>query len=140
MELFKKAFSLSLEAVDNDVEDIEAAGKAAAPSSDKEAMAQKLDTAKPNDFDVKGTTVTNVDAIKREQQVKLKNWIGKIDEFIEYLNGTNNDSIQTQLHSAVCETMFQDIARSEKKKIARLAAELSSLSESLKGYLISSND
>jgi hypothetical protein len=36
--------------------------------------------------------------------------------------------------------MFEDIARSEKKKIARLAAELSSLSESLKGYLISSND
>jgi len=137
MELFKKAFSIILEQ-DADVNDIEAQNKA--PATDREAMAQKLDTAKPNDFDVKGPTITNIDAIKKEQQTQLQSWITKIDEFIEYLNGTNGESIQTQLHSAQCETMFQDIARSEKKKIARLAAELSSLSESLKGYLISSND
>jgi len=47
--------------------------------------------------------------------------------------------MQVQLHTAPCDSTFEDIARSEKKKIARLAAELSSLSESLKGYLISSD-
>jgi hypothetical protein len=36
--------------------------------------------------------------------------------------------------------MFEDIARSEKKKIARLAADLGTLSQSLKGYLASAND
>lgn len=138
MDLFKKAFSIVLEQ-DDEARDLSAV-KAPEPTTDKEAMAQKLDTAKPEDFSVKGPTVTNIDTIKKEQQGKLKEWIGRIDEFIEYLNGTTDSSIQTQLHSATCETMFQDIARSEKKKIARLAAELSSLSESLKGYLISSND
>jgi hypothetical protein len=139
MDLFKKAFSIVLEQ-DNDVEDVAEPGAAAAtPANDKEAMAQKLDTAKPEDFSVKGG-ITNVDAIKAKQKGKLSEWIGQIDEFIEYLNGTNDASIQSQLHAAQCETIFQDIARSEKKKIARLAAELSSLSESFKGYLISSND
>ena len=71
---------------------------------------------------------------------KLKEWIVQIDEFIRYLNGTDPSSMQVQLHSAACDSIFEDIARSEKKKISRLAAELSSLSESLKGYLISAND
>ena len=112
-----------------------------APATDKEAMAQQLDTAKPEDFDVQvAKRAEQIDHNKVEQVGKLKEWIGRIDEFINYLNGTDGNSIQAQLHSAPCDTAFEEIARSEKKKIARLAAELSSLSESLKGYLISSND
>ena len=79
------------------------------------------------------------DVEKQRQVAELKNWISEIDNFIEMLNAPKPTSMQSKLHSAQCDTMFDDIARSEKKKIARLAAELSALSESLKGYLISSN-
>ena len=112
----------------------------ATPETDKEAMAATLDTAKPEDFDVQGGREQIQDHKKVEQVGKLKEWIVKIDEFIKFLNSTEPSSMQVQLHTAACDSIFEDIARSEKKKIARLAAELSSLSESLKGYLISAND
>jgi phosphoribosylaminoimidazole carboxylase (NCAIR synthetase) len=129
MDLFKKAFTTVLE------QDEQTPAK---PATDKEAMQAKLDSAKPEDFDVQAPVITDTEKIKQEQLTSLKSWIGQIDQFIEFLNGTDSSSIQSQLHAAACETVFQDIARSEKKKIARLAAELSSLSESFKGYLISS--
>ena len=133
MDLFRKAFASLLEQDENKAE-------TPAPVTDKEAMAAKLDSAKPEDFDVSAPVVTDTQKIKLEQISELKEWILKIDEFIEYLNGTNGGSIQMKLHAATCETLFEDIARSEKKKIARLAAELSSLSESFKGYLISAEN
>lgn len=111
-----------------------------APISDRDAMAKKLDTAKPEDFDVQAPMITDTQKVKQEQISVLSEWIKKIDEFIEYLNGTGGDSVQAKLHAAPCESIFENIARSEKKKIARLAAELSSLSESFKGYLISSSN
>jgi len=132
MNTFERKFSLVLEA--------DADAPVAAPENDKEAMAQSLDTAKPNDFDVQGGREQIVDHRKKEQVQKLTEWIAHIDQFIKYLNSTDPSSMQVQLHTAACDSMFEDIARSEKKKIARLAAELSSLSESLKGYLISAND
>jgi hypothetical protein len=133
MKLFENKFCTLLEA-DDDAQPV-------APLDDKQAMAQTLQSATPSDFDVQGgERQKRIDQEKINQVSKLKEWVLKIDEFINYLNGTEPNSIQVQLHSAPCETIFEDIARSEKKKISRLAAELSSLSESLKGYLISSND
>lgn len=132
MSCFKTRFDYILEADDEQVP---------TPVNDKEAMAQQLDTAKPGDFDVKpAERAARIDHAKIEQANALSEWINNIDQFIDFLNGTTDSSIQSQLHSASCDTMFEDIARSEKKKIARLAAELSSLSEAFKGYLISSND
>lgn len=132
MKLFEHKFNVLLEA------DLEAPEQK--PATDKEAMAQALDTAQPEDFDVQGGREQVQDHRKAEQVQKLKGWISQIDEFIKFLNSTDASSMQVQLHTAACDSIFEDIARSEKKKIARLAAELSSLSESLKGYLISSND
>jgi uncharacterized membrane protein YukC len=104
-------------------------------------MAQQLDTAKPSDFDVRAAErQQRVDHEKINQINVLNEWINKIDEFIVFLNDTHSDSMQIQLHSAPCDTMFENIARSEKKKIARLAADLGGLSQSLKGYLASAND
>jgi len=132
MSYFKTRFDYILEADD---------ATPPVPATDKAAMAQQLDTAQPADFDVKpAERALRVDHAKIEQANALNSWIGQIDEFINFLNGTNENSIQSKLHAASCDTMFEDIARSEKKKISRLAAELSSLSESFKGYLISSND
>jgi len=135
MSLFERKFDLVLEA-DEDIKD----APVAAPATDKEAMASTLSTAKPEDFDVEGKKQELQDHVKQDQTTKLQTWIAEIDKFIKYLNGTDENSIQVQLHKAPCDSTFEDIARSEKKKIARLAAELSSLSESLKGYLISFND
>lgn len=136
MNLFERTFGLVLEA-----DETPAPAPVPAPQNDREAMAQSLDTTKPEDYDVQSPGREKlVDHVKAEQGVKLKEWVAKIDEFIKFLNSTDQSSMQVQLHAAPCDSIFEDIARSEKKKIARLAAELSSLSESLKGYLISSND
>jgi len=62
-----------------------------------------------------------------------------MDEFGDYLNGTS-DSIQTSLNSAEPDTIFDSISNAETKKIARVAMEVSSLSEILKGYLAGAND
>lgn len=133
MKSFERIFDMILEA--------DAEAPVPQPQTDREAMAQSLDTSKPEDFDVQQPGREKlVDHVKAEQGQKLKEWVMKIDEFIKFLNGTDATSMQVQLHAAPCDSIFEDIARSEKKKIARLAAELSSLSESLKGYLISSND
>lgn len=111
----------------------------ASPEDERTAMASTLDKgATPTDYDVPAP-VPRADIEKQHQVEELKNWISQIDNFIEMLNAPKPTSMQSKLHSAQCDTMFDDIARSEKKKIARLAAELSALSESLKGYLISSN-
>ena len=133
MSLFKHKFDVLLEAAeDTDI-------KVASPETDREAMAQTLNTARPEDFDVEGKREELNNQVKGNQSVRLKEWIQQIDEFINFLNGTDGSSMQVQLHTAPCDSTFEDIARSEKKKIARLAAELSSLSESLKGYLISND-
>jgi len=135
MNLFSKKFKYVLEADDTEQQQ-------PAPETDRDAMAQQLDTAKPEDFDVQQQSERQkqVDHNKLAQIQQLNEWIKQIDAFIEFLNGTTQDSVQTKLHVAPCDTLFVDIARSEKKKISRLAAELSSLSESFKGYLISAND
>lgn len=132
MSLFKKAFDVVLEQ--------DADAELEAPQSDREAMAQQLDTTAPEDYDVDAAAVAARDASKIEQKRKLQEWIAKIDDFTNYLNGTDGASLQSQLHKASCDSLFEKIARSETKKISRLASELSGLSQSMKGYLISNND
>ena len=113
--------------------------------TDQEAANQQLD---------QGTTVDQLgaaagsdavaDAKRQSNQAQLselQTWVGEIEKFIDYLNGVNSNSIQAKLHAASCDSLYEKIARSETKKIARVAVDLSSLAESLKGYLIAgSND
>jgi uncharacterized membrane protein YukC len=137
MSSFKSKFNYILEA------DVTPAPEESpvVPASDKEAMAQQLDTAKPADFDVKAAErQTRVDHVKINQINTLNEWITQIDAFVLFLNDTNSDSIQIQLHSAPCDSMFENIARSEKKRISRLAADLGTLGQNFKGYLASAND
>ena len=89
MKLFENRFCSILEA--------DEATPTPAPVDDKEAMAQTLQTAEPSDFDVQaGEREKRVDQEKINQVNKLKEWVGKIDEFINYLNGTEPTSIQMQ--------------------------------------------
>ena len=70
----------------------------------------------------------------------IQGWITQIQEFNEFLNGLGSTSMQAQLNNADCDTLFADISRSETKKISRIAQDLSALSESFKGYLLSAED
>ena len=70
---------------------------------------------------------------------QIEGWVGEIEEFINYLNGLGEESLNSQINNAPCDTIFDDIARSETKKIGRIAQDLRSLSESLKSYLISND-
>ena len=67
----------------------------------------------------------------------LRNWVEEVEGWVTTLNGLDNNSINAQLNKADCDSIMADVQRSESKKISRLAQDLSSLSESLKQYLLS---
>tara|TARA_R110000737_G_scaffold122681_1_gene154596 strand:- start:97 stop:531 length:435 start_codon:yes stop_codon:yes gene_type:complete len=68
-------------------------------------------------------------------KAKLEGWVGEIEVFLEFLNGSSPDSIQTILATAEADTIFDRMKASEQRKIARVATELAALNESFKGYL-----
>lgn len=107
-------------------------------SSEIEAASDTLDTgADINSF---GAPDNPEIALKKQQSEKtihiLNTWIGEVENFIDYLNGTDEGSINFTINSADCDSILTDIQRSESKKISRLAQDLSSLGESLKQYLL----
>lgn len=111
-------------------------------AADQAAATQDLDHGTPEDAydDVDGDPVANYKAAETSGQIStLQSWISELETFTEYLNGLEGDSVQSKLNSANCDTLFADISRSETKKIARIAQDLSALKESLKGYLLSSD-
>jgi len=107
---------------------------------DKAAFKASLDDGtNPQKFDdVQANPVIKYKEEMTAQQLQgVQEWIKIIDNFATELNGLGNNSMQEQLNTAECETLYSKIARSETKKISRVAQDLRSLSESLKGYLLS---
>jgi hypothetical protein len=112
---------------------------------DEDAFAASLDKGtNPEDFDT--STPAGVPAVSPEDQIREKQvqqlgqWIEKLTNFTSYLNGVDNNSIQKVLNDAGEGTLFAEIARGERKRIARLAQEMSALTESFKGYMLSSDE
>jgi len=120
--------------------------------SDEQAMAETLDkNSTPADFDAEtpDQLQTSEDqAIQASQDLmnvvgnqnqimfnKIKEWIDKIQGFVDFLNGTSDNSIQSNLTKAIPETIFDKIKTAESKKIARAAVDLATLAEIFKGYL-----
>ena len=96
------------------------------------------------DVDVEETAVEEDPNVKAAQAVSERNaamrttlegWVGEIETFLEYLNGSSPESIQTLLANAEPDTIFDRMKASEQRKIARVATELAALNESFKGYL-----
>ena len=91
--------------------------------------------------DVQNNPVVNY---QKEQNVAMTQsigqWIAQIDEFTDFLNGLDGGSLQSQLNNAPCDTLFNKVSTSETKKISRIAQDLRGLVESLKGYLLSSEE
>lgn len=131
MSLYSKKFIKFLnEQDDEQLDDVEAMQSTLEPETD----------VKDFDIDVPETSDGSpVGSQQREMFDELSQWIQEMDKFSNYLNGTD-DSIQTSLNSAESDTIFDSISNSETKKIARVAMEVSSLSEILKGYLAGAND
>jgi len=130
MSFFKKRFTTLLEQ-DEKME-----------LTDAEAMETQLGPdLNPDDFAVDAPEQTPEQLAKANdsaQATELTNWIKEMESFVEFLNGEGG-SIQTQLHDASCDTLFDKIASAETKKIARAAMDLSSLIQNFKGYLHSAN-
>jgi hypothetical protein len=127
MTLYTKRFSKLIKEQDDEI-------------TDAEALETTLDDGtEAEDFDVDAPQDTSITGTQKEMYDELYNWIQEMDKFSSYLNGTNN-SVQTKLNMAEDDTLFDSISNAETKKIARVAMEISSLSEILKGYLAGAND
>lgn len=139
MNTFQKKFFKLLEAPENESDPL---GLPSDPvgGGDDAAFEAGLDRGtEPETFDdVPDNPVNNY---KREQATdaigKIEGWIGQVEQWIDQLNGVGTGSMNEMLARADCDSVLNDIHRSESKKIGRLAQDLSSLSESLKQYLLS---
>jgi hypothetical protein len=116
---------------------------------ERAAMVSTLDKGTdPSEFDVQtaspeGSAAADLTAqaakIKTAQSQamsqELQGWVDQCDQFLEFLNGTSGDSIQTKLANAEPDTIFDRMKQSEQRKIARVATELAALTESFRGYI-----
>jgi hypothetical protein len=130
MSLYVKKFSKFLNEQDEELD---------SEITDTEAMDTTLDDGTDaGDFDVEVPDAPVANG-QKEMYDELNSWIQEMDRFSDYLNGTEG-SVQTKLNTAEDDTLFDSISNAETKKIARVAMEISSLSEILKGYLAGAND
>jgi hypothetical protein len=120
-----------------------AEGEDESPESDEEAFNASLDPETPEGTfnDVPTNPVAEFEAEQQANTINiLTTWIGNVESFIEQLNGLSPDSMNAQLNQTDCGSILSDVARSESKKISRLAQDLSSLGESLKQYLLAAQN
>jgi hypothetical protein len=114
-------------------------GEDTSDASDEEAFNQGLDSDTPPEaFD---DVPANPEISIRQQQTAqttatLQEWISEVENFISFLNGLDEGSMNYKLNQSDCDSIMADVRRSETKKISRLAQDLSSLGEALKQYLL----
>ena len=110
------------------------------PGSDQETLGTDPSTPEGT-FDEPASPIAT---LQKQQNINtissLQSWIGEVESFINFLNGLDGSSVNSQINKADCDSIMADVQRSESKKISRLAQDLSSLSESLKQYLIVANN
>lgn len=137
MNLFqKKFFNVVKEASEDELAEDPVLN--APEEAETQAASDMIDTT--SDIESLGAPDNPEIALKKQQTARtistLTTWIGEVENFIDYLNGTDEGSINFAINSAECDSILTDIQRSESKKISRLAQDLSSLGESLKQYLL----
>ena len=134
MSLFEKRFKLLLEepaVPEVPVSDVPVGGDEVTPDTDTISAVDDVPT---------NPALNYKKEITSAQNAELQSWITEIEGFKNYLNGTDDNSLQKKINSAECDTLFNEISRSETKKISRIAQDLSALIESLKGYLLAHED
>jgi hypothetical protein len=136
MTKFERRFLNRLSNINEDIEDREAFEAELEDNTDAQDFDIDLEvdeTAVEEDPNVKAAQAVN----ERNESMKeeLRGWIGKMEEFLDYLNGEEADSIQQKLANAEPDTIFDRMKASEQRKLARVATELAGVTESFKGYL-----
>lgn len=138
MNLFQKKFFNIVNEAPEDLEPDPTLPVSDVPSDERAAADSMMDQS--DQLDSLGAPDNPEIALKKQQTARtittLTTWIGEVENFIDYLNGTEDGSINFAINSADCDSILTDIQRSESKKISRLAQDLSSLGESLKQYLL----
>lgn len=126
--LFKTVFLTEQDEVALPEDDLEpAVDEAPAPEGDTVPM--------PDNYDVEPAPV----AQPAGDAGSIKNYIMKLDEFADTLNGVDTDSLQqmvTDMDRAG--SLFQGISRETSSDIIKLAEQARQLAEILKGFIINS--
>jgi len=135
--LYEKAFKIHLEQDEMEI-GINPGAEAAAMSDtlDPGTDASSLGAPEGAGGDVQSAMARNNQAMKDS----LTHWINEMDGFVEFLNGLDDMSVQSQLKNSIPDTIMDKIRSSEMKKISRVSMEVAGLKEILRGYLASSDD
>jgi hypothetical protein len=134
--IYKNVFKLNLEQDLGGEINPEAEAAAMQSTLDPGTDASQLGASPGASAEVAAAVAKNNEAMKQA----LTTWITTLEEFVEFLNGTEGSSVQTQLKNAVPDTILDKIRSSEMKKISRVSMEVAGLKEILRGYLASSDD
>lgn len=126
------------------LEQDEAEAVASEEEAGKKALEAEIEpTTNPDDLGAQNVPV-DIAAAKSQNLIQqkqlLKTWVDEIEKFVVYINGEEGGSIQKTLAGASCDSLFEKVASSEHKRIARVAVELSALAEALRGYLITGDE
>lgn len=130
--IFAKVFNLVIE------QDIPTAPEASGntiPAAEQPGLEGEAEALGSSGMDPEDAQILKQAAARELKMIEsLNEWITKLDEMVEYLNGTGPESMQMKLKRAVPDTIFDKMRTAEAKKIARVAKEISALAETFKGY------
>lgn len=144
--LFEKRFRLVIE---SDLNNIDLAGDIAdnldsTPQEgndlETDAMERSLDPdVTPEDYltdpAADRALQQQIDQRNKEVAAAISGWAKKLDEFTDYLNSPEQDSLQSILATAQPGTLMAKVQASASRKIANCAQELASLSETFKSFV-----
>lgn len=117
------------------------------PDIERKAMESSLDDGiDPSEFDTdmkmspKEARATDdvADAMsRRNQQIisELQGWIDKTEEFLNFLNSEDPNSVQSRLAAAEPDTVMDKMKQSQQTKISRVASDLASLHQNFLGFM-----
>ena len=136
MARFENKFFKVLNEQDEEREAFEASLEGETDAGEFDVDVEVDETVVEDDPNVKAAVA--VEARNEAMRVTLQGWIGDLDEFLDFLNSENPESIQSALANAEPDTIFDRMKDSEQRKIARVASDLASLTQSFKGYIAQS--
>lgn len=114
---------------------------------ERDAMEGSLDDGiDPSEFDTdlemspeeQQSTDEVADAMsRRNQQIidELQGWIDRVDEFLNFLNSEDPNSVQSRLAAAEPDTVMDKMKQSQQTKISRVASDLASLHQNFLGFM-----
>ena len=136
MARFENKFFKVLKEQDEEREAMEATLDAETDAGEFDVDVEVDETVVEDDPNVKAAIA--VEERNEAMRITLQGWISQLDQFLEFLNSESPDSIQSALANAEPDTIFYRMKDSEQRKIARVASDLASLTQSFKGYIAQS--